>query len=64
VSAQPARGIKPCTKQLMLDAAKRGAFDFAAGNHMNPFSWVREREQFNAWIVGYAAAKKPVRVAA
>lgn len=41
----------------ILVATKRGATDFSAGQHMNPYSWSKEHACFVAWIEGYNAAK-------
>lgn len=40
-----------------MAANNRGAADFFAGSHMNPYSWSKESALFQAWIVGYNAAK-------
>ncbi len=46
------RTIKPETI-----AVDRGAADFFAGIHLNPYSWSKEGDLFRAWITGYNAAK-------
>lgn len=38
-------------------AAHRGAQDFFAGSHMNPYSWSEQGDLFRAWIEGYNTAK-------
>lgn len=44
-------------KQEERIATDRGAADFFAGRHLNPYSWSKEGNLFRAWIEGYKAAK-------
>lgn len=39
------------------DAVDRGAQDFFAGRHANPYNHATEGDQFRHWITGYHAAK-------
>ena len=38
-------------------AVHRGAEDYMAGRHSNPYDYETEGELFRAWIEGYNAAK-------
>jgi hypothetical protein len=39
------------------EAVSKGAADYFAGKHGNPYDWETEGEFFRAWIVGYRAAR-------